>query len=57
MEENGCDPDSGDPVEPVEFCTAYECDAGYPITWCVHDEDHNWPNFAAESIKSFFDSF
>ncbi len=57
MEVNGCDPDSGTPVEPTEFCTQYECDAAYPVTWCVHDEDHNWPDFATEWIKAFFDSF
>lgn len=57
METNGCDPDSGMPVEPTEFCTLYSCDEGYPVTWCVHDQDHDWPPFAAESIKAFFDSF
>lgn len=57
METNGCDPASGTPVEPSEYCTAYECDSDYPVTWCPHDQDHDWPDFAAESIKGFFDSF
>lgn len=57
METNGCDPESGTPVEPTEFCVRYECDSDYPVTWCAHDEDHNWPEFASESIKAFFDSF
>jgi poly(3-hydroxybutyrate) depolymerase len=57
MEANGCDPDSGMPVEATELCTLYACDAGYPVTWCVHDENHNWPEFARDSIKQFFDSF
>jgi poly(3-hydroxybutyrate) depolymerase len=57
MEVDGCDPDSGTPVEPTDFCVRYECNAGYPVTWCTHGEDHNWPEFAAESIMAFFDSF
>jgi len=57
MDVDGCDPNSGTPVEPSEFCTAYQCDVGYPVIWCVHNENHNWPEFAAESIKAFFDSF
>ncbi len=57
MDVDGCDPNSGTPVEPSEFCTAYRCDVGYPVIWCVHDENHNWPGFAAESIKAFFDGF
>lgn len=57
METNGCDPESGTPVEPTEFCVRYECDSDYPVTWCAHDEDHNWPEFASESIKAFFDGF
>jgi poly(3-hydroxybutyrate) depolymerase len=57
METNGCDPNSGTPVEPTEFCTLYDCDPGYPVTWCVHQDDHNWPDFAAASIRAFFDSF
>jgi hypothetical protein len=57
METNGCDPDSGMPVEPTDMCTLYQCDAGYPVTWCVHDQDHDWPDFAAESIRAFFDGF
>jgi polyhydroxybutyrate depolymerase len=57
LETNGCDPDSATPVEPTEFCVRYECDSDYPVTWCTHGEDHNWPDFASESIKAFFDSF
>src|SRR5690606_9272065 len=57
METNGCDADSAQPVEPTENCEIYTCDEGVPVTWCVHDEGHNWPAFAAASIKSFFDSF
>ncbi len=57
MEANGCDPDSGTPVEPTEFCTAYECDADYPVVWCVHEQNHDWPDFASETIRTFFASF
>lgn len=56
METNGCDPDSAMPVEP-EGCSLYACDEGFPVTWCVHDQNHDWPEYAAESIKAFFDSF
>jgi polyhydroxybutyrate depolymerase len=36
-------------------CVAYEgCDAGMPVHWCVHQDDHNWPSFAAEGIWAFF---
>ncbi len=57
MEANGCDPESSAPVTPTDYCTRYECSAGYPVTWCIHDQDHDWPQFAAESIKAFFDGF
>lgn len=57
METNGCDPSSGVATAPDEYCTLYSCDEGYPVTWCVHGQNHDWPDFAAQSIKDFFDSF
>ncbi len=36
-------------------CVAYEgCTAGRPVHWCVHQDGHNWPSFAAAGIWSFF---
>jgi len=36
-------------------CVAYEgCAAGRPVHWCVHQDGHNWPSFAAAGIWSFF---
>lgn len=57
LETNGCDVASTVPVEPTEYCVEYACDSGYPVTWCAHDQDHDFPDFAAESIKAFIDSF
>jgi poly(3-hydroxybutyrate) depolymerase len=57
LEANGCDSASSTAVEPTDSCILYECDAGFPVTWCEHDEGHGWPAFAARSIKQFIDSF
>lgn len=56
-EANGCDVDSTTSVAPTEFCTSYACNDGYPTVWCEHQSGHDWPEFAAASIKTFFDSF
>ncbi len=57
LETNGCDEASATATEPAEYCARYACDSGYPVTWCPHDQNHDFPDFAAESIKSFIDSF
>lgn len=56
LEVNGCALDSAEATPPLEYCVKYDCDAGFPVVWCEHDENHNWPSFATPSIKSFFDS-
>jgi hypothetical protein len=35
-------------------CVAYDCPADAPVIWCVHNEGHEWPSFAAEGIWAFF---
>lgn len=57
LEVNGCDPDSAEPLVDEPPCVSYACEPGSPVTWCQHDQGHDWPDFAAESIKAFFDSF
>lgn len=38
-------------------CVAYQgCSNGHPVHWCVHQDDHNWPNFAGAGIWGFFDA-
>lgn len=52
---NGCSTESEpEAVEPSP-CVAYQgCSDGHPVHWCVHQNDHNWPNFAAAGIWAFF---
>lgn len=57
IETNGCDTSSTAGYAPTEFCTSYACDSGYPVIWCEHQSGHDWPDFAASSIKDFFDGF
>ncbi|MBN2197356.1 MAG: Ricin and poly(3-hydroxybutyrate) depolymerase fusion [Polyangiaceae bacterium] len=41
-------------VEPSP-CVAHEgCAAGRPVHWCLHQDGHNWPSFAAAGIWRFF---
>jgi poly(3-hydroxybutyrate) depolymerase len=54
---NGCD-DTTAPIDPAP-CVAYEnCDVGYPVVWCAHEETtlggHGWPSFAPDAIWPFF---
>jgi poly(3-hydroxybutyrate) depolymerase len=51
---NGCSEVTAD---VGDGCLAYECDPGYPVIWCEHGDGHNWPDFAAQRIKDFFDGF
>jgi poly(3-hydroxybutyrate) depolymerase len=38
-------------------CVAYQgCSAGHSVHWCVHQDDHNWPNFAGAGIWAFFNA-
>jgi len=57
VERNACEATTA-PVEP-EPCVAYDgCEAGYDVIWCPHDspdfQGHDWPEFAAAAIWSFF---
>jgi poly(3-hydroxybutyrate) depolymerase len=51
---NGCGT-ATTPTSPSP-CVAYDCPADAPVHWCVHDEGHEWPSFAAEGIWAFFSS-
>jgi polyhydroxybutyrate depolymerase len=53
--ENGCDTSQSTAIE--NGCIEYSCNAGTPGIWCEHAEGHNWPAFAAQAVKDFFDSF
>jgi poly(3-hydroxybutyrate) depolymerase len=53
-EANGCSEITSD---VGDGCLAYECDPGYPVIWCEHGNGHDWPDFAAQRIKDFFDGF
>jgi polyhydroxybutyrate depolymerase len=55
LEANGCS-EATSAVEPAP-CVEYSgCTAGLPVSWCVHEDGHNWPDFAPEGIWSFFRS-
>lgn len=54
---NNCSSTSA-PTDPAP-CVAYDdCDAGYPVHWCQHDElelgGHGWPAWAGPAIWRFF---
>lgn len=54
---NGCATESEPVAVEPSPCVAYQdCSAGHPVHWCVHQNDHNWPSFAASGIWGFFDS-
>lgn len=55
LEANGCDANSAMPTTPTE-CVEYSCDPGLPVRWCVHQDGHNWPDFAPQGIWDFFKS-
>jgi poly(3-hydroxybutyrate) depolymerase len=57
ISENACDAQATTPMDPSEFCVSYACESAYPTAWCTHQDGHNWPDFAAETIKAFFDQF
>ena len=57
ISDNTCDAEATTPMDPSEFCVSYACDSAYPTAWCTHQDGHNWPDFAAETIKAFFDQF
>lgn len=57
ISDNTCDAQATTPMDPTEFCVSYSCDSAYPTAWCTHQDGHNWPDFAAETIKTFFDQF
>jgi poly(3-hydroxybutyrate) depolymerase len=49
---NGCGT-ATTPTSPSP-CVAYQCPANAPVHWCVHNEGHEWPSFAAQGIWAFF---
>jgi poly(3-hydroxybutyrate) depolymerase len=54
---NGCS-DQADPVDPPPCAAFAGCDAGFPVTWCAHDDPeltgHAWPAWAGAGIWGFF---
>ncbi len=53
LEANGC-AETSQAVEPSP-CVAHDgCTEGLPVHFCVHQDDHNWPDFAANGIWGFF---
>jgi poly(3-hydroxybutyrate) depolymerase len=54
---NGCSTTDSAAATPAP-CVAYSgCKADLPVHWCVHQDDHGWPDFAAAGIWAFFSSF
>lgn len=59
--QNGCG-DDGVATDPPQCVIHEDCDAGYPIVWCQHDEaqplnGHGWPTWAGPAIWDFFATF
>ena len=50
-----CDAGSAESVAP-DPCIAYSCSGGSAVQWCAHAGGHDWPDFGAAGIWSFFDS-
>lgn len=55
IEQDGCAATS-QPTTP-EGCSLYDGCAEGPVEFCVHGEDHNWPQIAPSTIWSFFSQF
>jgi len=56
LQQNHCGTQTA-PVDPSP-CVAYQgCDAGYPVTWCEWDGDHNRPPFGNTAVAAFFKQF
>lgn len=54
---NTCAAMESESVTPAP-CVAYAgCKSDLPVHWCVHQQEHDWPSFAAEGIWAFFSSF
>jgi poly(3-hydroxybutyrate) depolymerase len=53
LKTNGCSTTTM-PTSPSS-CVAYQCTKA-PVTWCVHDDGHVWPNFASKGVWAFFSS-
>lgn len=55
IEQDGCSSELEPAAVEPSPCVAYQnCSDGHPVHWCVHQNDHNWPNFAAAGIWAFF---
>lgn len=56
VEINNCTKEETNEVVNL-FCESFgECDTGFPVHYCVHDEGHRWPGFASDTIWTFFKS-
>jgi poly(3-hydroxybutyrate) depolymerase len=56
LDQNGCDAESSTPATPSECIDYAGCDDGVPVRWCVHQNGHNWPDFAPQGMWEFFES-
>ncbi len=54
-EANTCDMTQSTPTPGDAPCVDYaDCDAGFPVRWCVHEEGHDWPAFIPQAMYDFF---
>lgn len=56
LSRNGCGSQTH-AVEPSQCLTYEGCKAGYPVTWCEFSGDHFTPDFAPQTVWSFFSQF
>jgi poly(3-hydroxybutyrate) depolymerase len=43
-------------ASPAECVDYTGCNEGLPVRWCVHQDGHNWPDFAPQGMWDFFRS-
>lgn len=57
LKRNGCGTQTL-PAKPNDYCVTYQgCKAGYPVTWCEWNGDHQWPQqWAPQPVWEFFNS-
>ncbi len=55
-ESNSCNLSSSSPSSPAECVDYAECNAAYPVRWCVYQDGHNWPSFGPQGMWDFFKS-
>jgi polyhydroxybutyrate depolymerase len=55
LRRDGCSAttETASPAECVDYTG---CNEGLPVRWCVHQDGHNWPDFAPQGMWDFFRS-